>query len=55
MAYQNLEQALRQLQFVPRGAGMWPTPFEHQWTQRFDAADRHLDAVRSHLARIPVD
>ncbi|MBD3220791.1 hypothetical protein GF314_06075 [bacterium] len=52
LAYQDLEKALRQLQLVPRGAGMWPTPFEHQWEQRFDLAESHLASATEHLASV---
>ncbi len=52
LAYQDLEQALRQLQLIPRGAGMWPTPFEHQWNRRFDLAESCLASATDRLAGV---
>jgi hypothetical protein len=53
--YQNLEKALRQLQLVPRGAGAWPTPFERQWTQRFDQAEALLSSAKDDLDGVRVE
>lgn len=54
-AHQKLEQALRDLQMVPRGAGMWPTPFQGQWEQRFASARVNLEEARAYLADVAVE
>lgn len=49
-AYQDVERAVAELRHVPSGTGVWPTPFEYQWTGRLDTARRHLEAARASLS-----
>jgi hypothetical protein len=48
-AYQEISSAVGQLRIVPVGVGDWSAPFEHQWTERFDSAQRSLDSALARL------
>jgi len=45
-AHQNLANAIRELDTVPRGTGSWKTPFRNQWESRFSRAEAQLDKAR---------
>jgi hypothetical protein len=49
MAYQDVDHAFHQLRIVPVGVGIWATPFQYQWEQRFSAAADYLAGARRYL------
>ncbi len=51
MAIHHIERAIRALNQVPNGAGMWPTPFRGAWEANFRAGEAELSEARLALGK----